>query len=130
MINFQRRGWFGKDKDIAKIEGEVCLETEVKKKKKYETLMMITGNWNAEIYLARVKPQRGEAEMVWRKDPYPEQADFMYGMSHFSLQMNYFPSWLHNKVAPTDTRRRPDQRALENGDMKAAAENKDFIEQK
>jgi len=128
MINFQRRGWFGKDKDIAKIEGEVCFETEVKKKKKYETLMMITGNWNAEIYLARVKPQRGEAEMVWRKDPYPEQADFMYGMSHFSLQMNYFPSWLHNKVAPTDTRRRPDQRALENGDMKAAAENKDFIE--
>ena len=54
----------------------------------------------------------------------------MYGMSHFHLQMNYFPSWLHNKVAPTDTRRRPDQRALENGDMKSAADHKDFIEQK
>ena len=54
----------------------------------------------------------------------------MYGMSHFSLQMNYFPSWLHNKVAPTDTRRRPDQRALENGDMKLAGDHKDFLEQK
>ena len=54
----------------------------------------------------------------------------MYGMSHFSLQMNYFPSWLHNIVAPTDTRRRPDQRALENGDIKAAVEYKDFLEKK
>ena len=44
--------------------------------------------------------------------------------------MNYFPSWLHNMVAPSDTRRRPDQRALENGDMKAAADHKDFLEQK
>ena len=51
-------------------------------------------------------------------------------MSHFSLQVNYFPSWLHNKVAPTDTRRRPDQRALENGDMEAATEHKHFLEQK
>ena len=44
--------------------------------------------------------------------------------------MNYFPSWLHNVVAPTDTRRRPDQRALENGDMKTAGDHKDFLEQK
>ena len=54
----------------------------------------------------------------------------MYGMSKFHLQMNYFPSWLHNVVAPTDTRRRPDQRALENGDMKTAGDHKDFLEQK
>ena len=92
--------------------------------------MLITGNWNADIFLQRVLPSKGEIEMVWRKAPYPEQAEMMYGMSHFSLQMNYFPSWLHNKVAPTDTRRRPDQRALENGDMKAAGDHKDFLEQK
>ena len=49
-------------------------------------------------------------------------------MSHFSLQLNYFPKQLHNVVAPTDTRRRPDQRALENGDMKSAADHKDRLE--
>lgn len=54
----------------------------------------------------------------------------MYGMSHFSLQLNYFPKRLHNVVAPTDTRRRTDQRALENGDMKTAAAEKDRLEQK
>jgi len=52
----------------------------------------------------------------------------MYGMSRFSLQMNYFPKRLENVVAPTDTRRRPDQRALENGDMKLAAVEKERLE--
>ena len=40
IINFHRRGWFGKDKDIAKLDGEICEEVEgkkkiVKEKKKY-----------------------------------------------------------------------------------------------
>lgn len=42
--------------------------------------------------------------------------------------MNYFPKRLHNVVSPTDTRRRQDQRALENGDMKLAAFEKDRLE--
>ena len=130
IVNFHRRGWFGKDKDIAKLDGEICTEQVEGKKKKNESFMAITGNWNADIYLQKIKPTKGQQELVWSKTPYPEQADMMYGMSHFSIQMNYFPSWLHNKVAPTDTRRRPDQRALENGDMKAAADHKDFLEQK
>ena len=71
-----------------------------------------------------------EPEVVWKKAPYPKNWRSMYGMSTFSLQLNYFPSWLHNKVAPTDTRRRPDQRALENGDMENAAIFKDRLEVK
>lgn len=72
----------------------------------------------------------GAEEQVWKKNPYPEQWESMYGMSHFSLQLNYFPRRLHNVVAPTDTRRRSDQRALENGDMKLASIEKDRLEQK
>ena len=71
IIQFHRRGWFGKDKDVCKLEGEVCLETEVKKKKKHEALMLITGNWNSDILLTRVKPHKGEAEVVWSKSIYP-----------------------------------------------------------
>lgn len=52
----------------------------------------------------------------------------MYGMAKFHIQMNYFPKRLHNVVATTDTRRRQDQRALENGDMKLAAFEKDRLE--
>ena len=42
--------------------------------------------------------------------------------------MNYFPKRLQNVVATTDTRRRQDQRALENGDMKTAALEKERLE--
>ena len=54
----------------------------------------------------------------------------MYGMTRFLIQLNYFPKFLQKVVAPTDTRRRPDQRALENGDMKAANTEKNRLEEK
>lgn len=38
-------------------------------------------------------------------------------MTHFSLQLNYLTKELENILPPTDSRRRPDQRALENGDL-------------
>jgi hypothetical protein len=54
----------------------------------------------------------------------------MYGMSHFMLQLNYFPKQLRQLIAPTDTRWRPDQRYLENGEMNVAAEEKNRLEEK
>ncbi len=85
----------------------------------------IEGNWNDKVCLV---DQKGVSTQIWKKNPYPANSDSMYGMSHFSIQLNYFPKRLHNVVAPTDTRRRPDQRALENGDMKTAAAEKDRLE--
>jgi len=54
----------------------------------------------------------------------------MYGMSTHCLQLNYLPDSLRNCIAPTDTRLRPDQRALENGDFKLAAVEKNRLEEK
>ena len=51
-------------------------------------------------------------------------------MSHFSLQLNYLPNHLAPFLPPTDTRFRPDQRALENGDFKLAASEKHRLEEK
>jgi len=49
-------------------------------------------------------------------------------MSEFSLQLNNFPPSLQQLVAPTDSRRRPDQRALEDGDIALAGERKNLLE--
>jgi hypothetical protein len=125
-INFTRRGWFSKE--AFKCEGEVTVfDTKTSSRK---VVYIIYGNWNHEVYIRAVNGGKpiGEAELIWKKKPYPAKWDHMYGMSHFSLQLNYFPKHLHNKVAPTDTRRRQDQRALENGDMKTAAFEKDRLE--
>ena len=54
----------------------------------------------------------------------------MYGLSHYSLQLNYFPKRLQKQVAPTDTRWRPDLRSLENGEMVNAQSEKDRLEEK
>jgi len=67
---------------------------------------------------------------MWTKSSYPDNADFMYGMSFHNLQLNYLPNTLKPLLAPTDCRFRPDQRALENGDLKLAAEEKNRLEEK
>jgi oxysterol-binding protein 1 len=72
----------------------------------------------------------GIKEEVWRKNPYPENWEFMYGMNHFQLQFNYLPESLKGYIAPTDIRYRPDQRALENGDFKLAESEKHRLEEK
>ena len=87
----------------------------------------ISGNWNSTVTLSDAK---GNSQIVWQRTPFPEKVDWMYGMSKFALQANYFPKRLHNIVAPTDTRRRPDQRALENGNIPLAISEKERLENK
>jgi oxysterol-binding protein 1 len=67
---------------------------------------------------------------VFDKPPYPDNWEWQYGMSNFTMQLNYFPSWLDKYLPPTDTRRRPDQRFLEHGELVKAAREKDRLEQK
>lgn len=43
----------------------------------------IEGKWNKSIYLIDVKT--GVKELVWTKEPYPENWEYMYGMSYFTL---------------------------------------------
>jgi len=54
----------------------------------------------------------------------------MYFFTYFSLQLNFLPQSLRPALPPTDSRLRPDQRALENGDLVKAAEEKARLEDK
>ena len=52
FINYHRRGWFAKDKDIAKLDGEVFTEVQKGKKTARENVsMLISGNWNGDIFV-------------------------------------------------------------------------------
>lgn len=70
-----------------------------------------------------------ESEEIWKKLPYPERSDFCYGMTQFAIQMNYIRPDLEGVLPHTDTRLRPDQRALENGDLKLAGAEKNRVEE-
>ena len=66
----------------------------------------IDGKWNEGATLINVKT--GDKEQAWVKNPYPDKWEYMYGMTNLMLQCNYFPKRLKNRIAPTDTRWRPD----------------------
>lgn len=67
---------------------------------------------------------------TWNKSPYPENWEYMYGFTRHALSFNHLTDTLAAKIAPTDSRFRPDQRALENGDFKLASSEKNRLEEK
>lgn len=67
---------------------------------------------------------------IWRILPFPEDYEKMYFFSNYSLNCNYLPDVLRKKVPHTDSRHRPDQRALEQGELKLATDEKTRIEDK
>ena len=73
---------------------------------------------------------RVNEEILWTANPFPENFELQYFFTNFSLQLNNCPDHLREKLAPTDTRLRPDQRALEEGDLDLAATEKDRLEVK
>lgn len=118
-IDFFNRGWFSKD--AFKLSGRVFEEVDGVKHIKYE----INGHWNDRVLVN--KP--GESSYIaWKKREYPDQWEWQYGMTTFTMQLNYLPEHLKSVVAPTDARFNPSQRALENGDLRKAAYEKDRYE--
>jgi Oxysterol-binding protein len=61
--------------------------------------------------------------------PKPQGFESMYNFSSFALQLNYLPDSLRERLPPTDSRLRPDQRALEDGDTDVAIKEKHRLEE-
>jgi hypothetical protein len=117
ILNFHRRGW--NKSSHFKVTGSV-LDANGEEK------VQIEAKWSESIKLI----YKGREEVVWQKRAYPPKWEEQYGLTHFAVNMNYFPKRLHNVVAPTDTRRRGDQRGLEEGDHPRANSEKDRLEDK
>jgi hypothetical protein len=54
----------------------------------------------------------------------------MYGMTSHGLQMNHLSKSLKEEIPHTDSRMRPDQRALEHGKYALASKEKNRLEEK
>ena len=118
-LEYHKRGWSASS--AYKVDGNVL-------NAKKEVVFRIEGKWSETVSL--VNPKTGVSEPIYVKSPYPEKWEYMYGFTNFLVQLNYLPNFLRRQIAPTDTRFRPDQRALENGDMKTAAAEKNRLEEK
>ena len=108
QITFKRQGWMNAD-DRNRIEATIPLEPGS------EHFWTLSGKWNEEIIALRSDTY--EEIVIWRANPLPYQHDYQYYFTKFAININTLPDSLKAKIPHTDSRLRPDQRALEEGDF-------------
>ncbi|KAG6861216.1 hypothetical protein C0995_002565 [Termitomyces sp. Mi166 len=67
--------------------------------------------------------------ILWRSTPFPKNTHEFYGFTFFGITLNELTDDLLEKIPPTDSRLRPDVRALEEGDIDRAEEQKLIVEE-
>ncbi|MFS7941577.1 putative oxysterol-binding protein [Helianthus anomalus] len=86
--------------------------------KKHATLF---GKWDDSMYYINgVKPKdAGDANLLWQRTMPPANLT-RYNLTSFAITLNELTPGLKEKLPPTDSRLRPDQRHLENGEYDIA----------
>ncbi|KAI8932602.1 hypothetical protein NX059_010105 [Plenodomus lindquistii] len=133
-LEFKARGW--KASSAFQVVGKV-LDAQG------HVRWSVGGRWNDKIY-ARFTPGYEDADiekggskskhddnkafLVWQAHERPTGIPF--NLTPFVVTLNDIPDRLRPVVAPTDTRLRPDQRAMEDGEYDLAATEKNRVEEK
>ncbi|XP_020848896.1 oxysterol-binding protein-related protein 3 isoform X2 [Phascolarctos cinereus] len=83
------------------------------------------GKWHESIYSGT----RSSSTCIWRAHPMPKGHEQYYGFTQFALELNELDPQTKPYLPATDTRFRPDQRFLEEGNIEEAETQKQRIEQ-
>ncbi|KAJ8395020.1 hypothetical protein AAFF_G00039710 [Aldrovandia affinis] len=70
------------------------------------------------------------SQLLWRISPRPSNSTQMYSFTSFAMQLNEMDKDMEGIIPKTDCRLRPDIRAMENGDIDLASEEKKRLEEK
>uniref|UniRef100_A0A8C1ARN8 Oxysterol-binding protein n=1 Tax=Cyprinus carpio carpio TaxID=630221 RepID=A0A8C1ARN8_CYPCA len=70
------------------------------------------------------------SQLLWRIAPRPVNSAQMYNFTTFAMQLNELDKEIEAVIPKTDSRLRPDIRAMENGDIDLASEEKKRLEEK
>ncbi|XP_018438504.1 oxysterol-binding protein-related protein 1D [Raphanus sativus] len=100
-----------------------------------EKVAILIGKWDEAMYYVlgdpTTKPKgydpMTEAVLLWERDKSPTNT--RYNLSPFAISLNEITPGMVDKLPPTDSRLRPDQRHLENGEYEAANAEKLRLEQ-
>ncbi|CAH2350965.1 oxysterol-binding protein homolog 1 [[Candida] railenensis] len=143
ILDLKQRGW--RASSAYQLSGHV---TDAKGK----THWAIGGHWNSKIFAKKVTetpssdrrdslietsdsaasklssdPYSGNKFLVWQAAPRPKVP---FNLTQFAITLNDDNDNLKPWLAPSDTRLRPDQRAMENGDYDLASSEKHRVEEK
>ncbi|KAL0694366.1 hypothetical protein Bca4012_061546 [Brassica carinata] len=100
-----------------------------------EKVAILIGKWDEAMYYVlgdpTTKPKgydpMTEAVLLWEREKSPTKT--RYNLSPFAISLNEITPGMMDKLPPTDSRLRPDQRHLENGEYEAANAEKLRLEQ-
>jgi hypothetical protein len=133
ILNLSKRRMFGAG--AYRVDGLVFTNKGVSK-------MRVHGTWSDALYADKVREGTVMASLdaepsptatsvlLWKRNELPDWSADQYNMTTFAMGLNELAAPLAPILLPTDTRYRPDSRALENNDAKGAADNKARLEQK
>ena len=69
-------------------------------------------------------------DLLWKMSEPRSDPSKQYGFSNFAVELNEITSDIKDSLPPTDSRLRPDQRMVEEGQMDEAEEVKNKLEEK
>uniref|UniRef100_A0A8C9VME6 Oxysterol-binding protein n=1 Tax=Scleropages formosus TaxID=113540 RepID=A0A8C9VME6_SCLFO len=109
---------FIKVKILNEVEGSVTDD-------KGKVIHTLFGKWHEGMYCGNPP----SATCVWRANAMPPDHEQYYGFTKLAIELNEVDPAMKALLPPTDTRLRPDQRLLEEGNVEAAEVQKQRIEQ-
>ncbi|KAE8315722.1 Oxysterol-binding protein-domain-containing protein [Aspergillus transmontanensis] len=128
-LDFKPRGW--KASSAYQVAGKIVDKGGSPK-------WSIGGRWNDKIFARHTPgyevdvfsqdPESSKTFLVWQCHSRPSGIPF--NLTPFVITLNALPEDLKQYLPPTDTRLRPDQRAMEEGEYEIAADEKHRVEEK
>ncbi|XP_073699846.1 oxysterol-binding protein-related protein 6-like [Garra rufa] len=118
-ITFVKSRYWGDDNSKNEVQGTVLDRTG-------KVLHRFGGSWHEGIFCDTFP----EPQCIWKPNPQPNDYFDYYGFSQYARELNELTPDIKEKLPPTDTRFRPDQRLLEEGKVEEADKRKDEIEEK
>lgn len=121
VIEFNKTGWMSDAKSFGKVTGTVY-------NARGDAVIKIGGNWTNRVYEDLGKGKKND---IWKvKERPPEEASQSYNMTKWAISLNQEVSdEERHLLPPTDSRLRPDQRALENGQVDLGSRLKHALEE-
>lgn len=116
-LTFHAAGWTGKGNQVT----GVCFGRDGSKQ------AWIDGSWDAGLTIRYGGP-KDPPHPLWLVNPWPQHTSQYYGMTAFGMQLNQRPEDVE-AIAPSDSRLRPDQRLLEEGELVEADRIKKMLEE-
>lgn len=120
-MKLHAKSWWGRN-NYAEVTGHIL-------DRNGDQVAELEGKWNDSLRVREASSN--EWKTLWKMNPpIPLNQQRYYNFTQFAMELNELTPGLEKKLCPTDSRLRPDQRAMELGNYEVASSEKLRLEEK